>query len=235
MLSDDLLIHVDEALIVVNKPAGLVVHRSRMANDVDTDLLTELSDRFEGPLHPAHRLDRATSGVILIARSSSAASALGKQLMARTMDKRYIAVCRGWPRSPGEILYDLADEDGGRKQHALTRYEVLAQATVPIELGRYPQQRYSYLHVWPETGRYRQIRRHFHHISHHLIGDTSHGRTEHNRLFRDHFACERLLLHAASLNFEHPTTGAAMHCVAPLDSTFAEIRARLFPSAPELD
>lgn len=231
MLGPDAILFADAQVVVVDKPAGLVVHRSRMANDVDTDLLTELGRIIDGPLFPVHRLDRATSGVILFARDARAAGALGKQLMARTMTKRYLAVCRGWPRSPGEIIYDLADEDGGRKQPALTRFEVVAQATVPIAMGRYAEQRYSLVQVWPETGRYRQIRRHFHHVSHHLVGDTSHGRTEHNRLFRDQFDCTRLLLHAQSLAFAHPGDGRALEVTAPLDAAFAAIVARLFPAA----
>jgi len=229
MLPADAILFVDASLIAVNKPAGLVVHRSRMANDVPTDLMTELAVQFDGPLNPAHRLDRATSGVILIARGNAAASVLGKQLMSRSVEKQYLAVCRGWPMSPGEIHYDLADEEGGRKQPALTRYEVLAQATVPIAISRYPSQRYSLLRVWPETGRYRQIRRHFHHVSHHLIGDTSHGRTEHNRLFQSHFGCERLLLHAERITFVHPATELPMTLEAPLDDAFADIITRLFP------
>lgn len=224
---EDILVQ-DEHLVVVNKPAGLVVHRSRMAADVDTTLLEELGRLLEGPLLPVHRLDRATSGVMLLARHTSAAGHLGKQLMAHSMDKCYLAVCRGWPRSPGEILYDLPDEDGSRKQAALTCYHVLAQASVPIAINKYPSQRYALLQIWPKTGRYRQIRRHFHHISHHLIGDTSHGRTEHNHLFRDHFGCERLLLHAWSLRFAHPDSGQTMTIEAPLDPVFSRIRDQLF-------
>lgn len=231
MLGAEAILMADAHIVAVDKPAGLVVHRSRMANDVDTDLLTELGRIIDGPLFPVHRLDRATSGVLLFARDARSAGALGKQLMARAMAKRYLAVCRGWPRSPGEIIYDLADEDGGRKQPAITRYEVLAQATVPIAMGRYAEQRYSLVQVWPETGRYRQIRRHFHHVSHHLVGDTSHGRTEHNRLFRDQFDCSRLLLHAASLTFAHPEDGRPLAVSAPLDAAFADLVARLFPGA----
>lgn len=229
MLSASDLLYQDDHLVLINKPAGLVVHRSRMARDVDTTLLEELTALVPGQLMPVHRLDRATSGVMLLARHADAASKLGKQLMAHGMDKCYLAISRGWPRSPGEILYDLPDEDGSRKQAALTCYHVLGQATVPVAINKYPSQRYALVQVWPKTGRYRQIRRHFHHISHHLIGDTSHGRTEHNYLFRDHFQCERLLLHAHSLRFTHPETGADMTITAPLDATFERIVATLFP------
>ena len=73
------------------------------------------------------------------------------------------------------------------------------------------------------TGRYRQIRKHFHHVSHHLIGDTSHGRSEHNRLFQSQWQVSRLLLHARRLVFTHPATGDRLAFVAPLDPQFQRI------------
>jgi tRNA pseudouridine65 synthase len=94
---------------------------------------------------------------------------------------------------------------------------------VPIAQGRYPQQRYSLLEVSPETGRYRQIRRHFHHISHHLLGDTSHGRGDHNRLIRQHYGVHRLLLHAWRIGVRHPTTGESLRLEAPLDAAWLRL------------
>ena len=108
--------------------------------------------------------------------------------MARSVEKTYLAVCRGWPAETGEIDHPLGDvRPNSPKKPALTRYRRLATIEVPIALGKYAQQRYALMAVDPETGRYRQIRKHFHHISHHLICDTSHGRSEHNRLFQSEF------------------------------------------------
>ena len=218
------LLHVDDHLLVVDKPAGLLAHASKMAADVDVDLLDQLRQQVQGEVYLVHRLDRATSGLVLAARTREAAGELGKQFMARSVEKTYLAVCRGWPAEIGEIDYPLGDvRPNSPKKPALTRYRRLATVEVPIALGKYEQQRYALMAVDPETGRYRQIRKHFHHISHHLIGDTSHGRTEHNRLFQSTWQVGRLLLHARRLAFTHPVSGERMTFVAPLDHEFQRV------------
>ncbi len=218
------LLHVDAHLLVVDKPAGLLAHASKMAADVDVDLLDQLRQQVQGEVYLVHRLDRATSGLVLAARTREAAGELGKQFMARSVEKTYLAVCRGWPAEIGEIDYPLGDvRPNSPKKPALTRYRRLATVEVPIALGKYEQQRYALMAVDPETGRYRQIRKHFHHISHHLIGDTSHGRTEHNRLFQSTWQVGRLLLHARRLAFTHPVSGERMTFVAPLDREFQRV------------
>lgn len=224
-MSDALnLLHLDAHLLVVDKPAGLLAHASRMAADVDVDLLDQLRQQVAGEVFLVHRLDRATSGLVLAARTREAAGELGKQFMARTVEKTYLAVCRGWPAEQGEIDYALGDvRPNSPKKPALTRYRRLATVEVPIALGKYAQQRYALMAVDPETGRYRQIRKHFHHISHHLIGDTSHGRTEHNRLFQSEWQVGRLLLHARRLAFTHPRSGQRLAFVAPLDREFRRV------------
>ena len=218
------LLHLDAQLLVVDKPAGLLAHASRMAADVDVDLLEQLRAQVGGDVHLVHRLDRATSGLVLAARDRDTASELGKQFMARSVDKTYLAVCRGWPAETGVIDYPLSDvRPNSPKKEAITRWRRLATVEVPIALGRYAQQRYALLEIELETGRYRQIRKHFHHISHHLIGDTSHGRTEHNRLFVAEYGVSRLLLHAHRLAFTHPHSGERLQFCAPLDEPFQRI------------
>jgi tRNA pseudouridine65 synthase len=218
------LLYMDEHLLVVDKPARLLAHASRIAADVDVDLLEQLRASFGPEVNLVHRLDRATSGLVLAARTREAASELGKQFMARSVDKQYLAVCRGWPAEEGEIDYPLGDvRPNSPRKPALTRYRRLATVEVPIALGKYPQQRYALMAIDPESGRYRQIRKHFHHISHHLIGDTSHGRTEHNRLFQSQYQVSRLLLHARRLAFTHPASGERLAFVAPLDHEFQTI------------
>lgn len=218
------LLYLDEHLLVVDKPARLLAHASRMAADVDVDLLEQLRQQVGGEVNLVHRLDRATSGLVLAARTREAASELGKQFMARTVEKSYLAVCRGWPAESGEIDYALGDvRPNSPKKPALTRYRRLATVEVPIALGKYAQQRYALMAVDPESGRYRQIRKHFHHISHHLIGDTSHGRTEHNRLFQTQWQVNRLLLHARRLVFTHPASGERLAFSAPLDHEFQTV------------
>jgi tRNA pseudouridine65 synthase len=218
------ILFMDADLVAVNKPPGLAVHRSRLVGDDDDYLMDRLRLQVDGRLHAVHRLERATSGVLLVARSSEAAAELGRQAMARTMDKTYLAVVRGWPAEQGEIDYPLTGSSlRGEAKPALTRWRRLATVEVPIAQGRYPQQRYSLLEIRPETGRYRQIRRHFHHVSHHLLGDTSHGRGDHNRLIRQHYGVHRLMLHALRLEVVHPSTQGTLVLEAPLDAAWQRL------------
>ena len=234
----------DEDLLAVAKPAGLLVHRSGIAAD-ETDFLVErLRAQTGAPAFLAHRLDRATSGVVLLAKSRAIAGELGREFMERRVVKRYLAVVRGWPEAKGVIDYALpaalgrpwpprhlgscpADvRERGPRKPALTRWRVLGTAAVPIALGRYAEQRYALVEALPETGRYRQIRKHFHHVSHPVVGDTSHGRGDHNRLWRIHFGVHRLLLHARQLELRHPRTGAPLTLTAPLDATWRGVLQR---------
>lgn len=218
------VLHIDERLLAVNKPPGLAVHRSRLVGADEDYLMDRLRLQVDGPLHLAHRLDRATSGVLLVARSQETAAELGRQLMARTVGKSYLAVVRGWPAEQGAIGYSLSGSSlRGEPKPALTRWRRLATVEVPIAMGRYPQQRYALLEVSPETGRYREIRRHFHHVSHHIVGDTSHGRGDHNRLIRQHFGVHRLMLHAWRIELTHPSTGAPLRIEAPLDAEWRKL------------
>jgi tRNA pseudouridine65 synthase len=222
------ILYQDEHLIAVNKPAGLLAHASRMATDVDVDLLDTLRQQVGGSIHLVHRLDRATSGLVLAARNSEMAGMLGRQFMERSVQKRYLGVVRGWPAAEGEIDYALPDvRDNSPRKPALTRFRTLATATVAVPLGKYPEQRYALVEASPHTGRYRQIRKHFHHVSHHLIGDTSHGRTEHNRLFKIEFGVHQLLLHAHQLDFQHPADARRMLLTAPLDAVWQKLLLRL--------
>jgi tRNA pseudouridine65 synthase len=222
------IVYEDNSLLAVNKPAGLLVHRSKIAADETDFLLDRLCAQIGMPLYLAHRLDRATSGLLLLAKSREIAGDLGKQFMARSVRKSYLAVVRGWPESEGVIDYPLPDvRDRSPRKPALTRWRTLSTATVPIALGKYPEQRYALIEAFPETGRYRQIRKHFHHLSHHIIGDTSHGRGDHNRLWRIHFGMHRLLLHAWHLELTHPITDTALRLEASLDTEWRKILAAL--------
>ncbi len=213
------IVYEDSGLLAVNKPAGLLVHRSKIAADESDCLLDRLRAQTGTSLYLAHRLDRATSGILLLAKSREMAAELGRLFMARAVEKSYLAVVRGWPAAEGAIDYPLPDSrERSPRKAATTRWRLLATAELPIAIGKYPQQRYALLEVWPETGRYRQIRKHFHHVSHHIVGDTSHGRGDHNRLWRMHFGLHRLLLHAWRLAFAHPAGGAMLNLQARPDA-----------------
>nr|WP_316247551.1 pseudouridine synthase [Luteimonas viscosa] len=222
--------YADAWLAVVDKPAGLMVHDSGLARGEHDFLADRLRAQFGRQVFLVHRLDRATSGCLLLAFDRETASALGKALMAGGLEKHYLAVCRGWPEERFAIDHPL---DGGPgkplKKPALTAFERLATCELELPSGGFATSRYALLRAQPATGRFRQIRRHLKHASHHLIGDTSHGDGRHNRHFRM-LGIHRMLLHAQRLRFPHPHTGEVMEVDAPPDLEFARALV-LFDSA----
>ncbi|HEX9802605.1 MAG TPA: pseudouridine synthase [Gammaproteobacteria bacterium] len=217
------ILYRDDDYIAVDKPAGLQVHRSWISEEREAFLLQRLRDQIGQRVYTIHRLDRPTSGVILFALSSEAARAMCGVFENREVEKGYLAIVRGYTDDEGRIDYPLQEEPHKPAQQAVTDYRTLARVELPIPVGRYNTARYSLVEVKPLTGRSRQIRKHFHHIFHPLIGDTSHGEGRHNRLFREHFQVERLLLHAHRLAFRHPLSGEAITIQAPLPEEFARL------------
>ncbi len=187
------VLYRDEHLIAINKPSGLLVHRG-WANDRITAL--SLVRSLAGQrVYPVHRLDRGTSGVLLFALSPEVVKVAQAQLEKMKMVKTYVTLVRGITPGAGEIDHPIAKEKGKPKQPARTSYR---------RLGTF--ERYSLVEAIPHTGRTHQLRRHFKHISHHIIGDVNYGKGDHNRLFRERFGLHRLALHALSLELPHPTT-----------------------------
>ena len=220
------VLHVDAALAVVDKPAGLMVHDSKLARG-ETDFAADrLRAQFGKPVYLVHRLDRATSGCLLLAFDRDTASALGKTLMSGDFDKHYLAVCRGWPEESFVVDHPL---DGGpgkpEKKPALTRFTRLACGELDLPGSGFDTSRYALLRCEPQSGRFRQIRRHLKHVSHHLIGDTSHGDGRHNRNFRM-LGVHRMLLHAWRLGFRHPVSGERLTVAAPLDAQWRKVLER---------
>jgi tRNA pseudouridine65 synthase len=216
------VLYRDDWLAVVDKPSGLMVHDSALARG-ETDFAADrLREQFGQPIFLVHRLDRATSGCLLLAFDRETASALGKVLMSQAFEKTYLAVCRGWPEAEFTIDHPL---DGGPgkplKKPAVTAFTRLATAELELPSAGFATSRYALLHARPLTGRFRQIRRHLKHASHHLIGDTSHGDGRHNRAFRM-LGIHRMLLHAQRIAFSHPYTNAPMQVDAPADAEFAK-------------
>lgn len=215
------VLYADDALAVVDKPAGVAMHDSRLTGGESDFLVDRLRAQFGRPVFLAHRLDRATSGCVLVAFDRASAAALGEQLMSREVDKQYLAVCRGWPEPAFVVDHPL---DGGpgkpQKKPAVTEFVRLATLELPVPAGAFPTSRYALLRARPTTGRFRQIRRHLKHASHHLIGDTSHGDGRHNRTFRA-LGIHRMLLHAEALAFRHPGDGRRLRIEAPPTGEFA--------------
>lgn len=206
-VTDRLPLFLDDHYVAVHKPPRLLVHRSWLSSD-EQFLLQQVRDRVGRRVYPVHRLDRATSGVIIFGLSADAARQLQAAFEARQVAKCYRAVVRGWIDEAGIIDHPLDDpETAVGRRPALTRYRPLARAELPFPVDRYPTARYSLVEAEPLTGRRHQLRRHLKHLSHPVIGDTSYGKGTHNRFFRERFGIGRLLLVARELRFTHPYTG----------------------------
>lgn len=226
------ILYVDDWLCAVNKPPGIMVHRSSIGND-RAFVLQKLRDQLGRRVWPVHRLDRATSGVLLFALGPESARPIGQAFMDRRVDKAYLAVVRGWLDEGGAIDHPLARHKQAEPREARTGYRRLATCELEIPVGDFETARYSLVEAVPETGRRHQIRRHFKHISHHLIGDTTYGDGRHNRLFRQHLDCHRMLLHASRLEIDHPHDGRRLVLQAPLDGEFARVAEDVFGRAEE--
>lgn len=225
------VLHGGDRFVVIAKPAGVMLHDSALARGESDFLADRLRAQFGQSIFLVHRLDRATSGCLLVAFDREAASALGKAWMAGEVRKTYLAVCRGWPADAAFTVDHPLDGGPGKpqKKPAITRFERLATCELDMPSSGFTTSRYALLRARPETGRFRQIRRHLKHLSHHLIGDTSHGDGRHNRNFRM-LGIHRMLLHAESLEFIDPATGQPVHVVAPAEGEFARAL-ELFPGA----
>ena len=224
------ILYHDAHLVAINKPSGLLVHRS-LIDRYETRFAIQLTrDQIGQKVYPVHRLDKPTSGVLLFALDSDTARLLMEQFTAGLVQKTYLAVVRGHTAESGIIDYPLkeeldkiADADADQDkpaQEAVTHYRRLAMTELPYPVGRYATARYSLLELQPKTGRKHQLRRHLKHIFHPIVGDTSHGDGKHNALFREQFACHRLLLHAASLHLQHPHKLSDLRIDAALPADF---------------
>lgn len=204
------ILYQDDDLVAVNKPAGVLVHRGWARDGVP--VLQQLRDQIGRHVFPVHRLDRATSGVLLFALSGETARRVQEEFDAHAIEKRYLAVCRGHDASLTRVDHPLTSEPGAPSRSAVTEFRLLGSF-----------ERYGLYEARPLTGRVHQIRRHLKHASHPIIGDVRYGKGEHNRIFRERFGLQRLALHAHELRFTHPRTRRAIHVRAPLPDDFSRL------------
>lgn len=221
------ILYRDAALIVVNKPSGLAAHRGYSSEHGDY-LLTRVRDLVGQHVFLAHRLDRATSGAIVLLLDSSLVHPLQLSFEQGLVHKRYLALARG--RLLSEQLVDYAIPKGEAKDAP----RVAAQTRlVPLAIL---EERYTLVEAEPITGRYHQIRRHLKHLHHPIVGDTTYGDGKQNRYARERFGLLRLFLHASKLVFPHPVSALPVEVAAPLPE---ELRSTLlalgYRGLPELE
>jgi len=199
------IIYRDEHIIAINKPHGLLVHRTKIATERDVFALQLLRDQIGQRVYPVHRIDRKTSGVLLFALNEEMNASLSTIFREQQIGKTYWAIVRGFTDSEGTIDYALKKENG-QLQESVTHYKTLAKTEIPVPVGKFDTSRYSLVEVKPETGRMHQIRKHLAHIHHPIIADRPHGCNKQNKLFKEKWAMDSMLLHAKELEFKHPVT-----------------------------
>lgn len=226
LVADLRVLHVDDWLLAIDKPPRLLVHRSALDAHETDDVLGRLTRSGLGRWHPAHRLDKGTSGVLLLARDTGTAAALGQAWAAGAVHKTYRALVRGWPTTPGQTDRPLARDPerpstGQPMLPACTRWQVLQELTWPVRThAEHAHTRVALVAVWPLTGRRHQIRRHFKQLGHPLVGDATHGKGPLNRALAAWLGIERLWLHSQRLELPHPVTGQPLMIEAPPDASW---------------
>jgi len=192
------ILYEDKHFVAVNKPCGLLMHRSKIAKDADQTLLEELSKQTKKFIYTIHRLDRKTSGVVLFALDKESQSNASRLFQEKNVKKTYHAIVRGYTMDKGTIDYAIKN-DTGKIKEAVSHYQTLERFEIPLAHGKHNTSRYSLVKLMPETGRYHQLRMHMAHIFHPIIGDRPHGCNKQNKLFKEKFNSMTMMLHAKEL------------------------------------
>lgn len=221
------ILYQDAHLLVVNKPAGWLVHRTALDRHESRIILPALRIQTGRTLWPLHRLDKGTSGTLAFALDAETAFRMAESFESgEGLQKCYRAIVRGWP--PERLLIDHPlrrlddDKRPGRlvRQEAITRLRTLQRGNLPIPQGGFPTLRWAEVELVPHTGRRHQLRRHMKHIAHPIIGDATHGKGPINRSVGEHLGAGRLWLHAASLEVNHPWSGERLRFEARADASW---------------
>ena len=217
------ILYLDDYLAIVNKPPGWLVHRTPLDKGETRFALQTLRDQLGQHVWPAHRLDKGTSGVLVLALNAEVARTLGQAFeTGQGLHKTYRAMVRGWPQDadlidhPLKRMPDDMRTEREEVQVAQTRYETLRRGELPIAQGHFPSLRWAEVQLQPLTGRRHQLRRHLKHIAHPILGDATHGKGPLNRDVAAHLGLQRLWLHALQLNMRHPVSGQPLQIRAPL-------------------
>jgi tRNA pseudouridine65 synthase len=215
------IIYEDDYLIAVNKAHGDLIHASPIARDAPGNIKDVLSAIKGFNCFPLHRLDRKTSGVCLFSKDKRFNASFQTLFDEKLIYKAYYSIVRGYTIESGTIDYSLTN-DRGKLQEAVSHYKTMDQGEINYAFNNFETIRYSMVQIVPETGRFHQIRKHFAHIFHPIIGDRPHGCNKQNKLWKEVFGIPEMLLHAYSLNFIHPFTKEQIALQANFSSAFNE-------------
>ncbi len=220
------IIWQDDYLVAVNKPPGLLVHRTSIAADAKRFALQFVRKQTGKKVFPIHRLDRKTSGILLFAFSREITRLMQQQFLDHSIDKRYLAITRGYFPESIKVDYPLTN-DKQKLQEAITFFKNIKKTELDIPFGKHQTSRYSLIEARPKTGRMHQIRKHCNHLRHPIIGDRPHGCNKQNRLFKERWEMTTMLLHASDLRFIHPTAHKTIHLKAKPFKEFVRMQQEL--------
>lgn len=227
----------DEDIIVINKPLGLLVHRTKMDFGETKSVVTHMKDQIGQQVYTVHRLDKPTSGVLIMAKNSEMAKIISLEFAERRVHKKYLALVRG--QFPSEAIIDhplkeeldkISDKMAKKDkpaQSALTHAKFLESIELHVSVDKYPTSIYSLVEASPVTGRKHQVRRHLRHLNHPIIGDINYGSSKHNRYFENEFQIRRLYLACIEMSFQHPRKKEQLKIQAPLDQDFVRVLKKL--------
>lgn len=217
------ILYQDDYIVAINKPSGLLVHKSFYARDATVYAIQELRNQIGGQhVYPVHRLDRKTSGVLLFALNKEALKIMNDRFAAREVEKKYLAILRGWTVDELTIDYDLINDDE-IKQNAITYFHRLQSVEIDLEFNKKPTSRYCLVEAIPETGRMHQLRKHFKHIFHPILGSRPHGCNKQNKLWLENYDVKGMMLHAHQLIFNHPVTNERLTLNAKINEEFSKV------------
>ncbi|MDR6239843.1 pseudouridine synthase [Aureibacter tunicatorum] len=219
------ILHYDEHLIAINKPKGMLVHRSPLARQEKIFAMQTLRDQVGHHVFPLHRIDRPTSGVLLFGTNKESATALQKSFEDKKVTKKYLALVRGFIDDVITINHPINNEYDETLRDAISQVKPLYQTEVNICTNpNFPTSRYTLAEAEPITGRTHQLRKHFAHIRHYIIGDKKHGDNKQNKAFMKHYNMNDLLLHSYHTIIPHPFNQEEKISIkAPLPKHFSEI------------
>jgi len=197
------ILYQDDYIVAINKPHGLLVHQSPIARDAEEFALQMLRNQLGITVYPSHRLDRKTSGILVFALDKPTDRIMQQKFQNREVEKKYLALVRGF--APKEMTIDYALKNENEVvQEAVTHFKTLEYFEINVPFGKHKTSRYSLVEAIPETGRMHQLRKHFAHIFHPIIGDRPHGCNKQNKFWLENFQMNTMLLHASELSFKHP-------------------------------
>lgn len=224
--------HIDNDIVVVHKPAGLLVHRTKIDKYETQFLLQLLRDQIGQQVFPVHRLDKPTSGLMVLALHKEAARKLTQLFTEKGVYKAYLAIVRGYVddqvidyplKEELDKMTDAKAQQNKEAQEATTHLTCLSKTELPFAVSRYQTGRFSLVKLEPKTGRKHQLRRHMAHIRHPILGDTTHGDGRQNRYAKEHMNLSRLALVASELRFSHPFSGENLSFSCELDDNLSEV------------